>query len=90
MGNAYFGGIVKLRVEDYVAVGGHDNTYSGWGVRTRTSKNGFGRRSWQSNLPRGMWLTLKNGLETHDSELNWGQVTAHPKSRGRYPVYPTS
>ena len=30
------------------------------------------------------------GLETHDSELNWGQVTAHSKSRGRYPVYPTS
>lgn len=74
MGNAYFGGIVMLRVEDYVAVGGHDNTYWGWGGEDKDFKKRVRRANLAIEFARGEVIDLED-FAKYSQKIQHNKVT---------------
>ena len=74
MGNAYFGGIVMLRVVDYVAVGGHDNTYWGWGGEDKDFKKRVRRLGLSIEYARGDVMDLE-GFDNYEQKIQHNRDT---------------
>lgn len=76
MGNAYFGGIVMLRVVDYVAVGGHDNTYWGWGGEDKDFKKRVRRANLAIEFARGEVIDLEE-FARYSQKIEHNKLTSN-------------